>query len=66
MIEELQAFGFKFELVLADSLYGESDVNFVSILHKFNLNYLLATVANSSSGKLRQILIPYPIIQLGM
>jgi SRSO17 transposase len=46
MIEELQAFGFKFELVLADSLYGESDVNFVSILHKFNLNYLLAIRSN--------------------
>lgn len=46
MIEELQEFGFKFELVLADSLYGESDVNFVSILHKFNLNYLLAIRSN--------------------
>lgn len=46
MIEELQAFGFKFELVLADSLYGESDVNFVSILHKFNLNYLLTIRSN--------------------
>ncbi len=46
MIEELQAFGFKFELVLADSLYGESDVNFVSVLHKFKLNYLLAIRSN--------------------
>lgn len=46
MIEELQAIGFDFELILADSLYGESDVNFVSILHKFNLNYLLAIRSN--------------------
>ena len=34
MIEELQAFGFKFELVLADSLYGESDINLESVLHE--------------------------------
>ncbi len=46
MIEDLQALGFNFELVLADSLYGESDVNFVSVLHKFNLNYLLAIRSN--------------------
>ena len=46
MIEELQKLGFKFELVLADSLYGESDVNFVSVLSKFNLNYLLAIRSN--------------------
>jgi SRSO17 transposase len=46
MIEELQELGFKFELVLADSLYGESDVNFISILHKFKLNYLVAIRSN--------------------
>lgn len=46
MIEELQEFGFKFELVLADSLYGESDRNFVNVLYKFNLNYLLAIRSN--------------------
>ncbi len=46
MIEELQQLGFKFELVLADSLYGESDVNFISILHKFKLNYLVAIRSN--------------------
>lgn len=46
MIEDLQELGFKFELVLADSLYGESDVNFISILHKFNLNYLVAIRSN--------------------
>ena len=46
MIEELQQLGFKFELVLADSLYGESDVNFISILHKFKLKYLVAIRSN--------------------
>ena len=46
MIEELQQIGFKFELVLADSLYGESDLNFISILHKFKLNYLVAIRSN--------------------
>ena len=46
MIEKLQAKGFNFELVLADSLYGESDVNFISILHKLKLNYLVAIRSN--------------------
>ena len=31
MIRQLQAMGFQFELVLADSLYGESKVNFVNV-----------------------------------
>lgn len=31
MIRQLQAMGFVFELVLADSLYGESKVNFVNV-----------------------------------
>lgn len=31
MIRELQAMGFKFNLVLADSLYGESDKNFIKL-----------------------------------
>ncbi len=38
--------GLKRELVLADSLYEESDVNFVSVLHIFNLNYLVAIHSN--------------------
>ncbi len=46
MIQELLELGFKFELVLADSLYGESDVNFISILSKFKLNYLVAIRSN--------------------
>jgi SRSO17 transposase len=46
MIAILAEMGFKFKLVLADSLYGESDVNFVSILHKFELQYILAIRSN--------------------
>ncbi|MDJ0726407.1 MAG: IS701 family transposase [Prochloraceae cyanobacterium] len=46
MIQELLELCFKFELVLADSLYGESDVNFISILSKFKLNYLVAIRSN--------------------
>ena len=39
MIRKLTAMGFQFELVLADSLYGESGVNFLSVLDelKFDL-----------------------------
>jgi len=32
LIRQLQAMGFVFELVLADSLYGESKQNFVNVL----------------------------------
>src|SRR5512146_1022176 len=46
MIRELQALGFVFELVLADSLYGESQVNFVSVLEELNLPYILAIRSN--------------------
>lgn len=46
MIRELQTMGFRFELVLADSLYGESDGNFVSVLHQLQLPYILAIRSN--------------------
>ncbi|PZV09068.1 MAG: IS701 family transposase [Leptolyngbya sp.] len=46
MIRDLQALGFKFELVLADSLYGESKVNFVDVLDELNLPYILAIRSN--------------------
>ena len=42
MIRQLQAMGFQFELVLADSLYGESKVNFVNVLDELKLPYILA------------------------
>ena len=37
MIRQLQAVGFQFELVLTDSLYGESKVNFVKVLDELKL-----------------------------
>ena len=37
MIRELTAMGFKFSLVLADSLYGESDGNFIGVLNELKL-----------------------------
>jgi SRSO17 transposase len=37
MIRDLQALGFKFERVLADSLYGESKVNFIDVLDELKL-----------------------------
>ena len=46
MIRQLQALGFVFELVLADSLYGESKVNFVNVLDELNLPYILAIRSN--------------------
>jgi SRSO17 transposase len=46
MIRQLQAMGFVFELVLADSLYGESKVNFVNVLDELKLPYILAIRTN--------------------
>ena len=37
MIRQLPAVGFRFELVLADSLYGESKTNFVNVLDELKL-----------------------------
>jgi SRSO17 transposase len=46
MIRELQKIGFKIELVLADSLYGESGSSFISVLDELNLNYTVAIRSN--------------------
>ena len=35
--------GFKIKIVLADSEYGESDSNFVSILNQEKINFVLAS-----------------------
>jgi len=48
MIRELQAMGFNFNLVLADSLYGESDCNFLSVLYELKLNFVVAIRSNHS------------------
>ena len=46
MVKELCAFGFEFDLVLADSAYGESGSSFVSTLHQLKLPYVLAIRSN--------------------
>jgi SRSO17 transposase len=45
IIEDLQKKGFKFNLVLADSLYGESGT-FITVLNKYSLLYLVAIRSN--------------------
>jgi SRSO17 transposase len=46
MIGELSAMGFQFELVLADSLYGESGSTFISTLESLKLPYIVAIRSN--------------------
>lgn len=46
MIRHLREMGFKFKLVLADSLYGESHSSFIQTLNKFQLNYVVAIRSN--------------------
>ena len=42
MIRDLRAMGFKFKLVLADCLYGQSESNFISVLHELKLKFAVA------------------------
>jgi hypothetical protein len=53
LIRKLQYLGFKFNLVLADSLYGESGTNFISVLDELGLNYLVAIRSNHSVDLLK-------------
>jgi SRSO17 transposase len=46
IIKKLREMGFKIKLVLADSEYGESEENFVSILNQEKLNFVLAIRSN--------------------
>ncbi len=46
ILKHLKAMGFKFELVLADSLYGESDTNFISVLNEIEVNFAVAIRSN--------------------
>lgn len=39
LVKELKAMGFNIKRVLADSLYGESDSNFVSVVEKLGIEY---------------------------
>ena len=42
MIRQLRAMGFKFKLVLADCLYGQSESNFISVLNELKLEFVVA------------------------
>lgn len=53
LIRKLQSMGFKFNLVLADSLYSESGTNFISVLDELDLNYLVAIRSNHSVDLLK-------------
>ena len=46
IIKNLKELGFKIKLVLADSEYGESEENFVNILNKEKLNFVVAIRSN--------------------
>lgn len=46
MIRKLRSMGFRFNLVLADSLYGESSKNFFSVLNELNLKFIVAIRSN--------------------
>ena len=46
IIRELLAWGFKFTLVLADSLYGESGSNFIDVLYELKLPFVVAIRSN--------------------
>jgi SRSO17 transposase len=46
MIKELKAKGFKIKRVLADSLYGESETNFLSVLDELEIEYVVAIRSN--------------------
>ena len=46
LIKKLSSMGFNFNLVLADSLYGESRTNFISVLDEQKKNYIVAIRSN--------------------
>jgi len=51
LMRKLESMGFKFNLVLADSLYGESGTNFISVLDELNLNIVAIRSNHSRATK---------------
>jgi SRSO17 transposase len=49
LTRELQAMGFRFNLVLADSLYGESQPNFLKVLEELQLKFIVAIRSNHTA-----------------
>jgi len=50
MMRDLKAMGFRFSLVLADSLYGESGSGFVNVLYELKLDFAVAIRSIMQSG----------------
>lgn len=46
LVREIVTLGFEVEMVLADSLYGESETTFIEELEKLRLNFILAIRSN--------------------
>ncbi len=46
LVREIKLMGFQIELVLADSLYGESETNFLRCLENLELNFIVAIRSN--------------------
>ena len=58
MIRKLRSMGFRFNLVLADSLYGESSI-FLSVLNEFNLNLIVAIRSNHRAWRITDSKVKY-------
>lgn len=59
MIRQLQAMGFQFKLVLADSLYGESGTSFLDVLYQLKLDFVVAIRSNHALWLPRQQRVRY-------
>ena len=46
LVRQIQQMGFEIELVLADSLYGESEATFLGCLETLKLNFIVAIRSN--------------------
>jgi SRSO17 transposase len=46
MIRQIKQMGFEIELVLADSLYGESERTFLGCLEELKLSFIVAIIRN--------------------
>ncbi len=59
MIRKLRSMGFKFNLVLADSFYGESGKNFIQRLDEFSLNFIVAIRSNHNAWRVTDSKVKY-------
>ncbi|MEH2115371.1 IS701 family transposase [Nostoc sp.] len=59
MIRKLRSMGFRFNLVLADSLYGESGKNFLIVLNELELNFIVAIRSNHRAWGITDSKIKY-------